>query len=103
MSQVPYLQVALVPDEHNCHIRVCVLPGVFKPARQVVERLASVHGITYIWIKALVQLTVAFQQVRHGDLPGNVIHQQRASSSAVIRAGDGTEGLLPSLQAHGRS
>ena len=33
-------EVALVANQHDCHVGICVLPGILQPARQVVERLA---------------------------------------------------------------
>jgi len=35
----PVVEVALVADEHDRHVRVRVLPCVLQPARQVVERV----------------------------------------------------------------
>ena len=32
-----HCQVALVADEHDGHVGVCVLPGILQPACQVVE------------------------------------------------------------------
>eukprot|EP00290_Baffinella_frigidus_P005168 CAMPEP_0180134656 /NCGR_PEP_ID=MMETSP0986-20121125/10299_1 /TAXON_ID=697907 /ORGANISM="non described non described, Strain CCMP2293" /LENGTH=208 /DNA_ID=CAMNT_0022075073 /DNA_START=132 /DNA_END=759 /DNA_ORIENTATION=- len=61
------LEVALVPDEHDGHVGVGVLQRVLKPRRQVVERLS----------------------------PRDVVHQQRASSSPVVRPCNRAERLLP--------
>ena len=59
-----------VPDEHDDHVAVAVLPGVLQPGGQVVE----------------------------GVPPGDVVHQQGPGSSAVVGPGDGAEGFLSSLE-----
>lgn len=63
------LQIALVADQHDDHVRVGVLTRLFQPPREVVERLA----------------------------PCDVVHQQRAGRAAVVRARDGAERLLAGL------
>eukprot|EP00443_Scrippsiella_acuminata_P065453 CAMPEP_0115496358 /NCGR_PEP_ID=MMETSP0271-20121206/65727_1 /TAXON_ID=71861 /ORGANISM="Scrippsiella trochoidea, Strain CCMP3099" /LENGTH=239 /DNA_ID=CAMNT_0002925031 /DNA_START=406 /DNA_END=1122 /DNA_ORIENTATION=+ len=60
------LEVGLVTDEHDGHVRVCVLPRLLKPAREVIE------GVT----------------------AGDVVHQERSTGSAVVRARNGAERLL---------
>jgi hypothetical protein len=67
---VPMLEVALVADEHDRHVRIGVLTGLFEPSRQVVERLSS----------------------------RNVIHEQCAGRAAVVRTRDGSERLLTGLR-----
>lgn len=68
------IQITLVADQHDDHVRVGVLPGVLEPGRQVVERLAA----------------------------RNVVHEQGTSRPAVVRARDRPERLLagrvPNLQ-----
>lgn len=64
----PRIQIALVAYQHNDHVRVRVLTRILQPGGQVVEGLPS----------------------------RDVVHQQGASSSAVIRACDRSESLLPS-------
>lgn len=56
----PRIQIALVAYQHNDHVRVRVLTRILQPGGQVVEGLPS----------------------------RDVVHQQGASSSAVIRACD---------------
>ena len=63
------LFLPFVPDEHDDHVAVAVLPGVLQPGGQVVE----------------------------GVPPGDVVHQQGPGSSTVVRSGDGSEGFLSSL------
>ena len=63
-----------VPDEHDDHVAVAVLPGVLQPGGQVVE----------------------------GVPPGDVVHQQGPSRSPVVRSGDGPEGFLASLAMRGQ-
>lgn len=68
------IQITLVANQHDDHVRVGVLPGVLEPGRQVVERLAA----------------------------RNVVHEQGAGRPAVVRARDRPERLLagrvPNLQ-----
>ena len=50
-------EVALIADEHDGHVGVGVLPRVFQPARQVVERLApSVQAVS----SGLIDFTYAY-------------------------------------------
>ena len=35
------VEIAFIPDEHNHHFRVGVLPRLFEPPRQMVERVAT--------------------------------------------------------------
>eukprot|EP00608_Synchroma_pusillum_P012824 CAMPEP_0198425696 /NCGR_PEP_ID=MMETSP1452-20131203/4740_1 /TAXON_ID=1181717 /ORGANISM="Synchroma pusillum, Strain CCMP3072" /LENGTH=246 /DNA_ID=CAMNT_0044146055 /DNA_START=113 /DNA_END=851 /DNA_ORIENTATION=+ len=70
--RAPVLQVRLVSDEHDRHVRVAVLPRLLQPPRQVVEALS----------------------------PGNVVHEERPGCVPVVRARDGAEALLPSRVPH---
>ena len=70
MSEYTPMVLPLVPDEHDDHVAVAVLPGVLQPGGEVVE----------------------------GVPPGDIVHQQGPGSSAVVRPGDGSEGFLSSLQ-----
>lgn len=56
-------QVALVSNEHDGHVGVCVLAGVFKPACEMVERLTS----------------------------GDVVHEESPSRSSIVGSSDGAE------------
>ena len=58
-----------VPDEHDDHVAVAVLPGVLQPGGQVVEGVA----------------------------PRDVVHEQRARRPAVVGPRDRPECLLPGL------
>jgi len=61
-------KVTLISNKHNCHVCISVLAGILEPASQVVK----------------------------GFSPGNIIDKQSTSSTSVIRASDGSEGLLTS-------
>ena len=63
-------QVALVPDEHDGHIRVAVLLSLSKPSVQVVEGLS----------------------------PGDIVDQQSTGRISIVRACDGSEGFLARLK-----
>ena len=42
-----YCQVALVANEHDGHVGVCMLPGILQPACQVVEGFPpAAHGLS---------------------------------------------------------
>ena len=71
---LPCNAIPLVPDEHDDHVGVGVLPRVLEPRGQVVERVP----------------------------PRDVIDQEGARSAAVVRARDGAERLLAGLWGHER-
>ena len=60
-------EVTLVANEHDGHVWVCVLAGVFEPAGEVVERLTS----------------------------GDVVNEEGTHRTSVIRRSDRTISLLP--------
>ena len=64
------LKSPLVSDEHDNHVRVGMLPGVFQPRGQVVERVAA----------------------------GDVVNEKRAGGAAVVRPRDRSERFLPGLE-----
>jgi hypothetical protein len=46
MMEEAYCQVALVANEHDGHVGVCMLPGILQPACQVVEGFPpAAHGL----------------------------------------------------------
>lgn len=65
----PRLQVRLVADQHDHHVRVRMLTGVLQPRGQVVEGVAA----------------------------GDVVDEQGARRAAVVRTGDRAECFLSSL------
>ena len=71
---LPCNAIPLVPDEHDDHVGVGVLPRVLEPRGQVVERVP----------------------------PRDVVDQEGARSAAVVRARDGAERLLAGLWGHER-
>lgn len=64
------IEIALVSNQHYCHVGIRMLPRIFQPTRQVVECFA----------------------------PGDIVDQQSASSTPVVRPRDRAEGFLTSLQ-----
>lgn len=60
------LQVALIADQHDHHVRIAVLSSVLQPGGQVIERVSS----------------------------GDVVDQQCASSTSVVGTCDRSERLL---------
>mmetsp|Transcript_34199 Transcript_34199/g.55014 ORF Transcript_34199/g.55014 Transcript_34199/m.55014 type:complete len:261 (-) Transcript_34199:62-844(-) len=62
------LQVTLVANEHDHHVGVGVLSSLLQPACQMIKSVT----------------------------PGDVIHQQSTAGTAIVRPGDGAEGLLSS-------
>lgn len=64
----PRLQITLVAYEHDDHVAVAVLPGVLQPGGEMVECVP----------------------------PGDIVDEERPSSSTVVGPGDGPEGLLTS-------
>mmetsp|Transcript_14976 Transcript_14976/g.31771 ORF Transcript_14976/g.31771 Transcript_14976/m.31771 type:complete len:163 (+) Transcript_14976:552-1040(+) len=62
----PMLQIILIPNQHNDHIALTVLPRLLKPSTQVLEGVST----------------------------RDVVDEERASRATVVGAGDGAEGLL---------
>ena len=67
---LPCNAIPLVPDEHDDHVAVAVLPGVLQPGGQVIE----------------------------GVPPGDVIYKERSSGPPVVGAGNRSERLLSRLK-----
>lgn len=65
----PVLQIALVSNKHDCHVRVAVLTSFLKPPAKVVKAFPS----------------------------RDVINKQRTCSIAVIGSRDGSKGFLSGL------
>ena len=72
-SVLPMIQIRLVANEHDHHVRGSILPRLRQPLGELCERLAT----------------------------RNIVHQQRSRSSAVVRARNRTERLLTGLQYDG--
>ena len=72
-SILPMVQIRLVADQHDHHVRGSILPRLRQPLGELCERLAT----------------------------RNIVHQQRSRSSAVVRARNRTERLLTGLQHDG--
>lgn len=64
----PGVEVRLVSDKHDCHIRVAILSDFFEPSRQMGE----------------------------GVSPRDVVHQKSSGRTTIVRTSDALERLLAS-------
>ena len=44
------LQVALVTDEHDNHVRVSILSHLFEPSSQVIESVSPIYSTLMLWL-----------------------------------------------------
>ena len=101
-----YREITLVPNEHDGHVGVCMLPGIFKPAGKVVEGLSpaiahllsggGLHSLRCTRAQRFLLLRVDTCWMLE-LAPADVVHQQRSCCTSIVRARDGPEGLLPCL------
>ena len=73
LSVLPMVQIRLVANQHDHHVRGSILPSLRQPLGELCERLAT----------------------------RNIVHQQRSRRSTVVRACNRTERLLTGLQHDG--